>query len=24
MNLIGEHTEYNEGFVLPFGIGRRT
>lgn len=24
VNLIGEHTEYNEGFVLPFGIGRRT
>jgi galactokinase len=23
-NLIGEHTDYNEGFVLPFGINRRT
>ena len=24
VNLIGEHTDYNEGFVLPFGINRRT
>jgi galactokinase len=23
-NLIGEHTDYNLGFVLPFGIDRRT
>lgn len=23
-NLIGEHTDYNEGFVFPFGIDRRT
>jgi len=23
-NLIGEHTDYNEGFVLPFAINRRT
>ena len=24
VNLIGEHTDYNEGFVLPFAIGTRT
>jgi galactokinase len=24
VNLIGEHTDYNEGFVLPFSIGART
>ncbi|MEK9599137.1 MAG: galactokinase [Pontimonas sp.] len=24
VNLIGEHTDYNEGFVLPFGIEQRT
>jgi galactokinase len=24
VNLIGEHTDYNEGFVLPFAITRRT
>ncbi|MGB4136384.1 MAG: galactokinase family protein, partial [Microbacterium sp.] len=23
-NLIGEHTDYNEGFVLPFAIPQRT
>ncbi|MEZ7857546.1 MAG: galactokinase family protein, partial [Aquiluna sp.] len=23
-NLIGEHTDYNNGFVLPFGINKRT
>ncbi len=23
-NLIGEHTDYNDGFVLPFAIARRT
>lgn len=23
-NLIGEHTDYNNGFVFPFGIDRRT
>ena len=23
-NLIGEHTDYNNGFVLPFGINHRT
>jgi len=24
VNLIGEHTDYNEGFVFPFAINRRT
>ena len=24
VNLIGEHTDYNEGFVMPFCIGRYT
>lgn len=24
VNLIGEHTDYNEGFVFPFAIGDRT
>ncbi|MGV9193755.1 galactokinase [Microbacterium sp. MC2] len=24
VNLIGEHTDYNDGFVFPFAIGQRT
>ncbi|HEV7813368.1 MAG TPA: galactokinase family protein, partial [Leifsonia sp.] len=24
VNLIGEHTDYNLGFVFPFAINRRT
>ncbi|MGH9186459.1 MAG: galactokinase, partial [Acidimicrobiales bacterium] len=24
LNLVGEHTDYNDGFVLPFALARRT
>ena len=24
MNLIGEHTDYNDGLVLPFALAERT
>ncbi|MEY3889500.1 MAG: hypothetical protein RI931_622, partial [Actinomycetota bacterium] len=24
VNLIGEHTDYNDGFVFPFAINRHT
>jgi galactokinase len=23
VNLIGEHTDYNDGFVMPFGLAQR-